>query len=135
MPLIQWSEKLSVNVPSIDGQHRILIDLINQLHEAMLSGRSKEVIADVLSRLIDYTKLHFAHEEHCMAKSCYAHLKEHRCQHIDLAETVLKFEKDFNAGKVGLTMDVLTFLQQWLNGHILKSDKRYSEHLKQNHIS
>ncbi|NUN70995.1 MAG: hemerythrin family protein [Bacteroidetes bacterium] len=134
MALIQWSEKLAVNIPSIDGQHRILVDLVNQLHDAMKAGRSKEVIADVLNRLIDYTKLHFAHEEACMTKSCFAHAKDHKCQHDELASKVLQFQADFSAGKVGLTMEVLNFLQQWLSGHIMKSDKAYSDHLISHHI-
>jgi hemerythrin len=134
MALIEWSDKLSVNIPSIDDQHKVLVDLINQLHDAMKTGKSKDVIASVLSSLIDYTKKHFAHEEKCMTQTCYAHLKDHKCQHDDLAVKVLQFEADFKAGKVGLTMEVLTFLQQWLNGHIMKSDKGYSEHLIAHHV-
>lgn len=134
MAFIIWSEKLSVDIPSIDGQHKMLVNLINQLHDAMLTGKSKEVISDVLARLIDYTKLHFAHEEQCMKQSCYVHLKDHQCQHNELAKKVLQFEADFTAGKTGLTMDVMTFLQQWLNNHIMKSDQSYSELLRSNKI-
>lgn len=70
-----------------------------------------------------------------MTKTCYAGLHDHACQHADLAQKVLAFEKDFKAGKVGLTMEVMTFLQQWLNNHIMKSDKTYSEHLISHHIA
>lgn len=129
MALIQWSDKFAVNIPSIDGQHRILIGLVNQLHDAMKEGRSREVIADVLDRLIDYTDLHFSHEQECMTRTCYAHLKDHTCQHDQLAGKVRAFQADFNAGKSGLTLEVLNFLQQWLSGHIMRSDKAYAEHL------
>lgn len=129
MALIQWSDKLAVNIPSIDGQHKILVEMVNQLHDAMKEGRSKEVIADVLARLIDYTVMHFTHEEECMTKTCYAHLKDHKCQHDELAKKVLEFQADFKSGKVGLTLEVLNFLQQWLSGHIMKSDKGYADHL------
>lgn len=135
MALIEWNDRLSVNIASIDGQHKVLVSLINELHDAMTTGKSKDVIASVLGRLIEYTKNHFRHEEQCMTKTCYAMLKDHKCQHDDLAKKVLQFETDFKAGKVGLTMEVMTFLQQWLNNHIMKSDKAYSAHLISHHIA
>jgi hemerythrin len=134
MALIEWSEKLSVNIPSIDGQHKVLIGLINQLHDAMKSGKSKEMIGTVLHQLIDYTKLHFAHEEECMAKTCFAYLKDHQCQHDALAVKVLQLEEAYRSGKAGITMDVLNFLQEWLSGHIMKMDKKYAEHLISNKV-
>jgi hemerythrin len=35
MPIIEWADALSVNVKEIDDQHKRLIDLINNLHDAM----------------------------------------------------------------------------------------------------
>ena len=134
MSLIQWTDKLSVNVASIDAQHKNLVALLNELHDAMKAGKSHDVLSKTLDRLVDYTKTHFAHEEVCMTKTCFAGLKDHKCQHDDLAKTVLKFQADFKAGKTGVTIEVLTFLQNWISNHILKTDKLYSAHLNSHKI-
>ena len=32
---IEWSEVLSVGIDEIDAQHRVLVDLINEMHDAI----------------------------------------------------------------------------------------------------
>lgn len=40
---IEWSNELSVGIEEIDDQHRILVDLLNQVHEAIQKRRGAEV--------------------------------------------------------------------------------------------
>jgi hypothetical protein len=42
MSLIQWEEKYSVKHATIDSQHKKLVELINNLHEAMKVGKAKD---------------------------------------------------------------------------------------------
>ena len=42
---------------------------------------------------------------------------------------VIELEQNLRSGEVVLSMDVLTFLKDWLQNHILKADKAYSRHL------
>ncbi len=42
MSLINWDNTLSVNVAEIDGQHHKLVEMINELHDAMRQGKSRE---------------------------------------------------------------------------------------------
>ena len=56
MPLISWNAGLSLGIQDIDTQHRKLVDIINQLHDAQLQGRSREVMDKILSALDDYTQ-------------------------------------------------------------------------------
>lgn len=43
MPLITWSDTLSVKVQQFDDHHKKLIELINQLFNAMMGGKGKDV--------------------------------------------------------------------------------------------
>ena len=63
MALMVWDNSFSVNVKEIDAQHQKLIALINDLHDAMKTGKAKDVLGKILSDLTDYTVYHFGNEE------------------------------------------------------------------------
>ena len=67
MPLISWNDTLSVGIPTIDAQHRKLVDTLNDLHSAMLSGNARQITGSILAKLLEYTRQHFASEEAMMA--------------------------------------------------------------------
>ena len=48
MALLNWDSSLSVNVAEIDKQHKKLINMINELNEAMKRGEGKNVIEKTL---------------------------------------------------------------------------------------
>jgi hemerythrin-like metal-binding protein len=52
----------------MDNQHRQLVDLLNQLENAMAKGKGKELVGKILSELIRYTQTHFSSEELLMLK-------------------------------------------------------------------
>jgi hemerythrin-like metal-binding protein len=125
MPLINWTENLSTKIPSIDKQHKKLIELLNRLHDAMREGRGKEVLGTTLDELISYTKTHFTYEEELMKKANYPDLANHKKEHEQLVAKVLDLQKKYNSGSVTMTIETLNFLKDWLNNHILVSDKKY----------
>ena len=51
MPLVTWSDKLSVGVKAIDEQHTVLFDTINELHAAMMKGQARAVAGQILNKL------------------------------------------------------------------------------------
>jgi hemerythrin-like metal-binding protein len=134
MALITWTKDLSVGIPSIDVQHKKLVELINELHDAMKAGSSKQIISTVLNNLVLYTKTHFSNEEKCMTDACFSGLKDHKCKHDELTQKVLEFQNNYNGGRAVMSIDVLNFLTDWLKNHIMKKDKEYSAHLISNGV-
>ena len=49
MPLMEWTDKLSVGVPSIDAQHKKLVSMANTLYDAMKAGHGKEILDETLA--------------------------------------------------------------------------------------
>jgi hemerythrin len=129
MELIQWSEKYSVNIAEIDGQHKKLISILNQLADAMTVGKGPEVLDTVLKALVDYTAYHFSTEEQLFQKHGYTAYDEHKKQHDDLTARVKKLQEDFEGGNWMLTIEVLKFLSTWLSEHILGEDRKYGPYL------
>jgi hemerythrin len=128
MALIIWDKKYSVKVSRLDADHKQLADLINQLHDAMLTGKGKTEVQAVLTSLIAYTKRHFAYEEDLLRKTNYPGLPEQLQEHKKLCATVDGFAERVSSGGA-VTMEVMAFLKDWLLTHILKTDMKYSAHL------
>ncbi|MDH4226558.1 MAG: bacteriohemerythrin [Deltaproteobacteria bacterium] len=129
MPLIEWSDTYSVKNPSIDTQHKKLIGIINELHDAIGEGKGRDIVGKVISELVKYTKTHFSDEEKLMAEKKYPWLDEHKKFHQDLTGQVVNFEREFKDGKVALSHEVRKFLRGWILEHIMKEDTKYIPHL------
>ena len=130
MAIVTWSETYSVKIKSIDEQHQKLFDLINTLHEAMAAGKGRQVLADVLKELADYTDTHFAYEESLMTRFAYPGYLAHKPQHERLMAQVKDLQRRQQAGEMALSLEVSQFLKEWLTDHILKTDQKYSAFLK-----
>jgi hemerythrin len=129
MAIMSWIDAYSVGIAEIDQQHKKLIGLINALHDAMAQGQAKAVIGKVLGDLISYCSSHFATEERLFDQHGYPDTADHKDKHRKMTAKVLALQEQFQQGKATITFDVMDFLQQWLDKHILGTDKKYSSFL------
>lgn len=129
MALFIWSDKYSVNIKEIDNQHKRLVDMLNALHEAMKAGKGNEVVGKTLTELIQYVGTHFAAEEKLMATHSYPEYNAHKAEHAKLTQKTAELQKSFQQGAPVLTVEVLNFLKDWLQNHILGTDKKYGPFL------
>jgi hemerythrin len=125
----QWKDEYSVGNETLDDQHRLLLEIVRELHSAMAAGHGNDVAGNVLLRLADYSVVHFAAEEDLMKKHGFPQLAAHRAEHRTFTEEILAFKKAFEAGSVNVTPDLVIFLQHWLHEHTQGSDQKYSEFL------
>jgi len=129
MAFIDWSEEFTTGIPSIDEQHRHLLDLINKFEEADRRGRGSRIMSDILNDLAGYTQEHFAHEERIMEECGYPGLDEHTARHRRLLQKVERFQFDFGAHGGEITQEFREYLQHWVRTHILEHDMAYVAHL------
>jgi hemerythrin-like metal-binding protein len=126
MAFLTWTSEYSVGVEAMDRQHRHLVDLINQLHTAMKNGAPRSEIHDVFQGLAVYTQQHFTAEEAFMQRTGYQGLQGHQAQHRELISSLGILWKDFQAGRMTVSLELMKFLKQWLLNHILNSDRKYA---------
>ena len=132
MPLIEWSAELSVGIDSIDEQHKKLVNMINALNDAMILGQSNELLAKIFTGLAAYTQKHFAYEENLFAEYGYTDSEEHKRKHEELINQVVELKAKFLENPEGtISADLMLFLKRWLTNHIMRSDKEYSEFLRE----
>jgi hemerythrin len=128
--MFEWKPEYRVGIKSIDGQHQNLFAIALELYGAMSAGQGKSAVGPILDRLIQYTSVHFAHEERLMTQFGFPDFVKHKAQHDDLTLQVLDFQADYQAGRVAMTIQVLHFLKDWLLHHIQGSDKGYAPYVK-----
>jgi len=135
MSLMEWSDRLSVGVAQFDDEHKRLIVLINDLFDAVQAGRGRDALGRTLDELIDYTKTHFSHEEHLLKKFADPNFEAHKKEHEALAKQVVDIQRKYHAGATAmLSMEVMSFLKNWLVKHIQGTDKLYTALLHDNGV-
>jgi len=127
--LFPWHDVYSVKISMIDAQHKVLVDLINQLHQAMMNRTGRERLGTILAGLIQYTRGHFAAEEGLLQANQYPDLANHKVEHERFTKSIQDFEAKFQRNDLALTIDVMNFLKDWLIKHIKGVDARYVPHL------
>ena len=129
MSFIHWTDSLSVGIESIDEQHKILVEIINNLNEAMRNSETDQIISDIFQRMIGYTEIHFAFEENLFDRYGYEGSTAHKAKHVALIDTIQSLQQKLDEGDARVGIEVMEFLKRWLTDHILKTDRDYAEFL------
>jgi hemerythrin len=98
MAYVNWTDSFSVGNPAIDTQHRQLVDLVNELHDAMKAGKGQATLAHVFSSLVEYIEMHFRTEEAMFSVTDYPHQEMHVKEHRKLMEEAYELKEKFESG-------------------------------------
>lgn len=129
MPYLDWEDRFSIGIESMDEQHRKLLALINEVYDAMKEGKGKEKSGAVLRSLFEYTETHFASEESFLQKQGYPELQTHIEKHRSMTRKVLEYKASYEHGSVTIAFELLKFLKGWLVKHIMETDKHYADYV------
>ena len=122
MPVLDWTPDLEIGIYEIDLQHRSLVSMANQLHDAIERDKGAQTIDWILEELLLYTKMHFATEEKYMQRYEHEESAQHKLQHGELLKAMKRFKRKMSAGD-DVANELMLFLQQWLGTHITGSDR------------
>jgi len=135
MELFPWKEEYSVNIAKIDEQHKRLVAVINQFHDAIIAGQSRKDLQKVFAILLDYMLHHFDTEEALLAKHGFPGLEEHKKEHEMFRKKIVAFLDTFLDTEMDVTMDMAQYLATWLKAHVFSTDKKYSIFLHERGVS
>ena len=130
--MFQWEEKYSVGIQYIDKQHKELFGYLNKLLEAMKQGQASDVITPIILELEKYAVLHFQKEEYFFQRFNFRGAAEHIREHQNFKEKIASLKPELKSGEITLTIELLYFLEDWIDHHILIVDKQYSECFRKN---
>lgn len=131
MTPFRWQDSLSLDVPAIDRDHKLLIDLLNRIHYMELAGDDQDAIAEVIAELVEYTATHFSREEMLMRLSGYPGYKAHQAIHDSLRNRVAELHAQFQRKPESFDVQhFYRFLAEWLTMHILGEDTKIKPYVE-----
>lgn len=125
MSIMTWNAELDVGVAKMNHEHQGLLDLMNELHDLKVAGKSGPEVLKVLDALGAATVSHFADEEVYMESIDYPKLSTHKLIHKDLLEKFGKYSSEIHARHGVMGDDFFIFLKHWLTAHIKGIDMQY----------
>ncbi|MFN5398589.1 MAG: bacteriohemerythrin, partial [Pseudanabaena sp.] len=124
-PIACWQQEYNTGNSQVDRQHQQLFEIVNALHDAVVTKKNVYTIQELLEALANHTIEHFQTEESLMMAVDYPEYDRHKQTHDCLLSKVdrllLKF-RDRNTEAV--TTEITQFLTEWLAHHIKGEDKK-----------
>jgi hemerythrin len=81
----------------------------------------------LIKGLVGYTMNHFADEESLMKEYGYPDRISHKLEHEEFRDKLLKFVEAYLQGSTPLTVELLAYLVEWLEKHMIGTDKKYQQ--------
>lgn len=121
-----WNRNFEIGIASVDQQHRVLVDLINDLGEAMDAGVKLPKVHQLVEALMNYAVDHFSEEERLLAETPLPEAEKelHRAAHRSFVEMVQQQAQREDLLEAEVAQSILDFLTTWLVSHILGSDRK-----------
>lgn len=127
---IKWKKSYETNNPIIDQQHKRLVEIINELYDAIKDRGDINHAYITYNELLKYTKIHFLREESLLTNANYKDLEKHKELHKKLTAQVHKLNDEFASNRKDVCVETILFLKTWLTDHIIAEDLKYVPHIK-----
>ena len=131
--ILTWDESLRTGFEEVDLQHKKLIRIIDDVHEAMQSPSADYALqmSKNLKKLTDYTLYHFSEEETFMKQHGYPDFAAHKLAHDAFIERL--------NGQIGALPQsgpddgyrFYRYLGNWLLSHIAKADQAWAAYIRE----
>lgn len=133
----EFDDSLVTGNALIDGQHKELIEKINDLVNCCEQGGGKLKAIKMLEYLADYTGFHFGAEEKLQQEAEYPGIAEHKEKHEEFKKTVDELHEmlDEQEGPTEAFVDAVNRnVIQWLYGHIKGYDSSVAHFIQMRDI-
>ncbi|MBF0110288.1 MAG: bacteriohemerythrin [Magnetococcales bacterium] len=126
-----WTQELVTTIQFVDEDHKKLVEMVNDLHRAMKEEEGSNKVGAIIDGLVDYAKTHFTREMDMLRKYDYPEVEGHSGKHDRLVARLKELSEKYHQGEFTVVMDLLALAKDWLVEHILRTDMRYVDHVKQ----
>lgn len=131
--MYEMKKEYFTGIELIDGEHAQLFEYANQVYDLLQQefvSDKYDNIVDILGKLRDYTKKHFADEEEYMESIHYKKIFTQKIQHQEFINRLENWDLesiDDVDNQDETIADMLSFLTDWLVHHILEQDMQIGQ--------
>ena len=125
MTRLQWSDALSLNLPTMDDTHRTFVELLDLAHEASdaaLVGRWRDLLV--------HTALVFDREDQWMQSTRFSSAHIHSTQHKVVLQVMREGLSAGESGELAPIRNMASELGQWFANHAQSMDAALALHLR-----
>ena len=124
MALLKWKPAYALGIPSVDLEHREMIEMINRFYSGLGEQAGPDEIESALEDIYAGIAAHFALEERHMRNANYQEYQAHKDEHEELLDQIRDLMDDFDqnpdSGRTALEMR----LSDWFGTHFATFDAR-----------
>jgi len=125
MALIEWRREFETGISDVDHEHRLLIGLINDLHQTAHSAQDRATVSTFLGEVFARISAHFALEETVMRRHRYDEYQAHKTEHEELLDEIRDIMDAHEAGtETGYEDTLSAALSNWFMNHFKTKDAR-----------
>lgn len=127
----EFDDSLVTGNDMIDGQHKELIEKINNLLDSCELGNDKLTAVKTLEYLADYTEFHFGEEEKLQEAIAYPGIEAHKAEHkklIQVVEDLHEMLEEQEGPTAEFVEQVNRNVIEWLYKHIKGFDRSVAEY-------
>jgi hemerythrin-like metal-binding protein len=126
----QLAEEIKTGIETIDQQHKVIIEVVDELREATIQGGLLLHLNSIFDKLKGYTQYHFGTEEAFFAEFNYEGAEEHIAAHRKMTIKLDAFFEDFQSEGPKVAAELSIFLTKWLIEHVRDMDRKYVDCFK-----
>lgn len=123
---ITWSDRYSTGYSRIDEEHKILVNILNNLHRDVIKcekGKEHVAFKNTIKDLENYVSFHFSHEERLMNRFNYPRQDIHKIRHNEFIAKISEKAELYKEDPKLVTSQFLIYLRDWILEHIAIEDK------------
>ena len=121
--MIKWNEGLNLGVKVLDDDHKKLLEIINELLDAISDDKAQDIIRSIFTDLEEYSIEHCKREEVLLKKCNYTQFNEQTRHNKEFSDKIVKLKTKYLLSKEYRTpQKVSIFLTDWLFNHIIEEN-------------
>lgn len=125
-PLLSWTAQLAVGLPAIDDEHRLLVDLINDVGRLHQRQSPLDELHRALQELRSYAVYHFRTEAQLMQRYAIddTFRNNHLAAHAGFVRRLDEFDALVGTDPAVVVECLMAFMVKWLVHHVTGVDAR-----------
>ena len=124
MQLLDWKPSYALGIPSVDMEHRLMIDMINEVFARVEENRDVDAVQAALADIHAGISAHFALEERMMREAAYPGYAAHKEDHEDLLDQIRDIMDSYSADPEAGGKLLRSSLSDWFGVHFATFDAR-----------